>query len=293
MIIEHLKNIRKLYVYSESLDDDALSLIQKHFIVNFKPTEIVLGDQKVFTFSYVEPRKPLDPPSFSSYSSPNLNGKIASSECTVCEQPLITLELIGTLLFKDLPSNYWMELIDCWSCHKSEFAVITNKVNFSEEKPAVQQQILPASGVAHVGLDGIIFHKDDLAHFCNGQALGDHHVKVNKHSIRFKGEADIGPVDSVSLLVGILHESMEAHGSHSFIISCFDQSVGLKVLNWSVSLLDSVVDELRHAVKVHIVEDPADPEHVTVDKPTFQSLNERLESSMLAINDAKIALLVI
>lgn len=63
-----------------------------------------------------------------------------------------------SLQIKELPGKYWMELVDCWSCHRNEFSPITQKLDYTTDG----SEILGKSGIAlHRGMFMIV-KNDDL-----------------------------------------------------------------------------------------------------------------------------------
>jgi len=96
------------------------------------------------------------------------------SSCN-CRLSLLKVQsdLVST---KDLPSKHWMELLDCWSCHNSEFTVITNKLNMQTEN-----LIMPALNTFHIGLDFILAPLENL----NLEVLDIENENVSCHKCRF------------------------------------------------------------------------------------------------------------
>lgn len=69
--------------------------------------------------------------------------KINDISCRKCKISITTDTFRGSskyLIQKELPNKDWVDLIDCWSCHKSEFAVLTNKITLAHGDPSI---ILP------------------------------------------------------------------------------------------------------------------------------------------------------
>lgn len=70
--------------------------------------------------------------------------------CVHCMHPLTNAAypgLSGGLAVKRLPGRDWLELVDCWSCHRSEFAPLTTKLTYSH----CGDIILPPAGCILAG----------------------------------------------------------------------------------------------------------------------------------------------
>lgn len=156
--------------------------------------------------------------------------KKISLECGGCGTELS----LHATNFKPLPSEYWGELIDCWSCHRQEFAGITKDLSDS-------LKLYPCNSFT------ILYSQ---YHFL---------IKLNDNFILTEGVAKCsscfhtlgGIVHSDVVLVSILRtraspglqkfishkilDAMQAHSSFSF---CINQRLYLQLVNWT-SLVSS------------------------------------------------------
>jgi hypothetical protein len=94
--------------------------------------------------------------------------------CSACDQAFPS-DPVG-LVWKDLPNEHWLELLDCWSCHDNEFAPIAERaLSQNRDEPSsfephssyhglnnsTSALILPPKGRMYVGLSHIIAHIED------------------------------------------------------------------------------------------------------------------------------------
>lgn len=283
-LAEFLPSLGSLNVYLDTSDslEQACQNISNFFQVEAKANIQMLGDVPVHTFQVVKCKEEL----------PSLPQTITSSSfegfqqlaCRHCSHPCLTA---ASLLVKDLPSSFWMELIDCWSCHKSEFVGITNSVVISEEG-----RLLPPKGNLFVGLDGYIVHKshfdsDSTCCKCGsylGELLDTEHIHIAKHSVIIaKPDEIIRPPSPLEVLMQRLHELIQVHGSYRFVIRG-DDHILLTILNPNLVYL---TDRLIAGMKVSYREggdvDLSEWETVNVDIPTFKDLEIVLKSTWPSI----------
>ncbi|PJF18306.1 hypothetical protein PSACC_01848 [Paramicrosporidium saccamoebae] len=164
-----------------------------------------------------------------------LASNVDSLECHSCK----TTVSKGVLQVKELPGNYWMDLIDCWSCHQSEFAVVTEKLAFSQDG----HEILPKTGqILHRGMFLLASLQDLAPCAClteDGQlvtlagAQEPTHIKIPLCSLNLCTETDSSSF--VRLVSAELYDAMESTGSALFAISSGPQSdaILLTVLSWN------------------------------------------------------------
>lgn len=278
MHVEYFKNLSKLDVYAkanETFDEKSHDSLKIHFegIDDYVATKH--EEYTIFTFRNVIlrlhiPENPFRLPMTALDFTTNT--KITCSNCNSSilkdpEEPLVA---------KDLPSSFWMELVDCWSCHKSEFAGLTEKVQMSQHG----SMILPKPGNVHCGLGFMLFHHADVHQRCINcsRELGtlvDGAVKVHKHSIvMINCRETINEVDPLRILAAEMYERMEAHGSFNFSIisdSSNIEPINLRLINWN--LLAGELDSLKPSIKVSTISTGTNLEQIQVDCVVFNILS--------------------
>lgn len=302
MWIEFLPNVGVLNLYLSAEDDmkEHIKLIQRHFGIQDKnPSQSSTDGFSILTWRSVKPASDLpDIWSAGFPMSANDLKDLAAIRCTSCRS-ILTNHAFERIL--DLPSSHWMELIDCWSCHQSEFAGITNSLTLLPSS----QKLLPPANSLFVGLDQLLVCKDDVgnenlvergnlvhcskcSHFV-GTVLGECHIGLAKHALLLEAPTDCfipGP-SPIRLLAHQLHELLQHHGSSKFILHSVDanerpQQMQLELLNWNlVSLLENGTLERvlkaswRTLPDISAV-DPADFEHLYLDPITYQAILQTL-----------------
>lgn len=129
-VVHYQKTLDKLSIWSSGRDtlDRTLGLLSiREGEVAFQPGHPVtlrrLGGEASSRIRCAEPAaKGWDMPQ-----------AIHNIVCRSCNASLDGFPCSKPRRTKALPSPYWMELIDCWSCHQSEFAVVTNGLSFSRD----------------------------------------------------------------------------------------------------------------------------------------------------------------
>jgi len=302
IVVEYLKHIRTLHVYAEvdPIPEQILGALKESFDVNSKSKRLTLGGASVFSFQNVNLKASAPSSPFNStYTSAQL-GNVSSLNCSSCSAELV--HAVG-LKFKDLPSTYWMDLVDCWSCHRSEFAGVTN--NLSQQ--SASDLILPGPGSAHIGLDFILLHKEnvgDVSTKCSlcgemiGQPIGSSHLKLLKHAIAIQIEngSRIAPPSPLQLLFSRLHEAMESNAVQNFTIhqDSTTECVNISVLNWTMLSMTEDLSQICPAVKIAVhTEGYGDDLAFAVDQKCFLSLESAIQNSWPTIshNGMKIALI--
>ncbi len=71
--------------------------------------------------------------------------------CGRCRAPLLAAG--RRVRVKGLPGRHWRDLVDCWSCHRSEFSVVTGRLRFSTG-PA--HEVLPRAAGEGLHRDGVL-----------------------------------------------------------------------------------------------------------------------------------------
>lgn len=285
--VEYLRNIKKIHVYtcSDELSEYVTAAIDNAFMLGPVSKSQVDGIQ-VFSFANSVPKTTLPATNFSSFEAKDL--KLSSQLACRCGHILCRNP---SLVYKDLPSKYWMDLIDCWSCHQSEFAPITNKIDICANG---SQLILPAKGTVHVGLEGLLCSRDDMSGgeggVCGacGEQIGEameSHIMIYWHMLNISktgGESILAP-SPLKVLLSRLHENMQSFASQAFNITNGEDLVSVTVMNWDLLAFD--LTGLAPAVKIVVHREPlANFELVKVDKVTMQSLRHAIQTSWPSIN---------
>jgi len=278
MYVEFFRNLKKLDVYAHN-NEKSIEIIfdslKNHYIGVDEYAAMKHDGYTIYTFRNVTPKRefcenPFRLPMMASDFTAST--KISCSNCTFSsilrkpEEPLVV---------KDLPSSFWMELVDCWSCHKSEFAGLTEKVQMSRNG----SMILPKPGNVHCGLGFLLFHHADLHLKCPNcsKKLGtlvDDTVKVYKHSIRLmNGQEILNEIDPLRILGAEMYERMEAHGSFNFSVisdSSEMEPINLRLINWN--LLVGEPDSLKPSIKVSTIPQGPSLEQIHVDNVVYNML---------------------
>lgn len=153
-------------------------------------------------------------------------------KCADCKGEVLDTEAE----FKALPSPYWAELVDCWSCHKQEFAGVAKHL-------IEHELILPAScGTVLYCDDHYIVKREGTAEertmSCAqcGYALGELvrdscYLIPATRTVRSRGlESD---------LIRRVLDAVNAHSSFTFAISSYgndSRQVTFRLVNWTCML---------------------------------------------------------
>lgn len=157
--------------------------------------------------------------------------KTAQIICAECKKPLVK----SFLNVFQMPSEGWMELVECWSCHKDEFAVVT--------PDAMQAQ----PGNMLLGVDEVIIHKDDMAP-CDCLLL----VSMEGQNALFDLETIL--IDGLDTSIGtVLKKTLlslyEMHGSWIYNFTCDQDSFYIWLASWNV-IVGSQISDLLPALKI-------------------------------------------
>lgn len=161
-------------------------------------------------------------------SSVLLDDFITKISCKSCKK--ILLEKVKAI---PLPSTGWMDLLDCWSCHQDEFAVVTGNLVHGVEvnscsltsSGSTNSFILPPKGCIFYQYNSIIVLKDNFSS-CScfkGKYLKDvkssfkeTHLEIHRSFIVF--DEDINGVDCFALLIMDILEALSVHNQRVFEI---------------------------------------------------------------------------
>lgn len=283
--VEYLRNIQKLDVYSSSEQEEMCEDLKMDFDLGDGIASVVNPGLYLQSFRNVTPKFPTNPHPF---HLPLTAADLTNCKDIACKSCSHSIKKNKAILSaKDLPSSYWVEMVDFWSCHKSEFAGITEQVRLNGNSI-----MLPKQGMVHCGLGYLLFHPEDIHAECPGCGMVcgipfDGSIKVSKHAIICNTVFDglIGPVHPLLILASMMHERMEAQGSYHFTIineQAESEHVCLRLLNWSLLVGPA---PWRPAIKVQIMSSQ-DAERIHVDQTTFSLLTDAISSAWPRIADS-------
>lgn len=282
--IEYLPGVQRVTLFhdGEAVPAAAAALIEHTFAAGPPAASVHAGIQ-VQTYPGAVPRPAARLPALAVPLPASALDGLRSLGCRHCGTPLMQP---ARLTVKDLPSTYWSELIDCWSCHQSEFAGLTNRLRVA----AGHDLLLPAPGVLHVALDSLVLSAGDAAApspHCPGcgaevGALIEDgaYLRLHKHAVTatLADGSVLRPPSPVDLLLVRLHELMEAHGSFSFHVVGPGGALWLRLVNWTLLVLTPA--GLRPTLKVAVGAEPLDgAEPVPVDQATLDGLLARIAAA--------------
>ena len=147
--------------------------------------------------------------------------------CLNCKDTLIDKHLEVKLL----PCENWMELVDCWSCHKDEFAGVAK----SSLSPLPESILL--------GTDHFLVNPEDLSA-----------CKCHRNSNRIDLETVVIDGQSPgleSIIYAYLFELIEVHGESRYTFTDQSTSVSLHVLAWDLWAGNSI-SSLSPAMKIAV-----------------------------------------
>ena len=107
---------------------------------------------------------------------------------------LTTMDTDTMLKIKYMPSEHWLELVECWSCHRDEFANIVKNT----------AEISAVPGCLLVGTDYYLLNKEDIKQCtCMIYEEGAGGIKIDKDDILLDGKS----TSFESVLYELLKES--------------------------------------------------------------------------------------
>jgi len=234
--------------------------------------------------------------------------------CSSCRTSLMSFK-DGNIIFKDLPNEHWLELLDCWSCHDNEFAPIAEKAlnqkvstchgqhshheEGSREKKSYDDLnnessglILPPAGKIFISSSHILVNKDDFCslecphcHYTISEKVHDTHIKVFRDSVAFKGDSAFEfPKESfLELLMLRILDTIDNHSTFHFYLKSSAACIYLKPLNWNVQVFDFKSKTWKMAFKVGYSLDASniisDAEVISCTTAQFDLVLKALESN--------------
>lgn len=184
-----------------------------------------------------------------SSSNFGLNEFIKKISCKCCSKALI-----NDVKAIQLPSTGWMDLLDCWSCHQDEFAVVTGNlihgvsidVDTLTTSASTNSYILPPKGYIFYQYNSIIIGKEDfIGEECcfktkklkDVKSLDEYtHFEIHRSFLLFDDEGR--DIDCFQFLIMDILESLSVHNQRVFEIGKFLISIISKDL-----LMLGVADE--------------------------------------------------
>lgn len=185
------------------------------------------------------------------------NGAFSSAfKCILCSRPLTLLNnKDDATIVKNLPSEGWLDLVDCWSCHDNEFSAIAEKAVL-EPAPGIvlsgisyyyvfgrdyaQNDNDGSNGSAH-NQDGSGDHRD-LSVKCPhcstiiGHITPQNHIRLSKFSLLPFFFEDHPLEWAERLLISIVDHHIQYDSCFHYSIQSISKKINIQVLNPSVIL---------------------------------------------------------
>lgn len=277
LLVHYLPNVDKLTVIQDRHDElpmmiGGLTVSQKDALKDGK-TRLVFRNVPKLNLS-----SPMDAP---------IPGLIDVLSCASCG---LQVNKTGhRLRSKELPGRDWTELVDCWSCHRSEFAVVTTRLQVSHEN----ELILPKEGyLFHRGMNLILNGVDIVnvtedgkcskCHVILGDFLDKDHLRLFHGLVLFEALEDgssHAPGHGRTILKGLmvkeLLDHIEAQGITHFGIN---NKLFIRAISWGSRLL---VDTQWHsAMIVAMTEKYDDTISISWPEPLFELFHDLLNDSV-------------
>ena len=233
--------------------------------------------------------------------------KCVKISCFACSRPLI--DEPSKFLFKDLPNEHWLELLDCWSCHDNEFAPIAQRALSNDTCPdhdhdhdhkhghsyhslnnSGHGHILPPSGKIYLGLDHLLVHSADgfspLCPSCEaviGENFLNDHVKLFRDSISFLlSDSQEIVYESINrVLMHRILDSIDNHSTFHFVLKAPNQpKIYLRVFNWNLcKLVYGCTWKSAFKVGYALASDHTDVETISLSPARYNQFMQHLESN--------------
>lgn len=214
---------------------------------------------------------------------PQTVSKPTDIQCKRCQSDL---KSPSNLIFKESPSEHWAELVDCWSCHKQEFASVgKDLVDSSIIIPRDSKTIIyNQNGYVLTNQDANVSFDSERVTCTNcGYLLGS---MVN-HSASF---IPITRTFNSKLTVQnyIAMRMTDLLNAHSSFVFCINGQKTIRLLNWTCAV--SAVNDclLEQALIVQLVdnEQSESAEHLDLIPDEFDSFinslgNQQMLTGML------------
>lgn len=239
--IEYLPRLKTLIITTTNLGDtqsdtDISPYYKKRYTSNRSPDQIViLEDDKHKILKWKNIDISLGESVCSSRTS-----SVKEIRCRHCHSALLTtMDTDSMLKIKYMPSEHWLELVECWSCHRDEFANIVKNT----------AEISAVPGCLLVGTDYYLLNKEDVKQCtCMIYEEGAGGIKIDKDDILLDGKS----TSFESVLYELLRSLIDAHGSWKFYFRTDEDGmlgIPLWVVAWDIWCAEGE-GELRRAMKV-------------------------------------------
>lgn len=241
--------------------------------------------------------------------APELPRMVQRVRCVRCGCSLTRDDDDSRLRLKRLPGRDWLELVDCWSCHRSEFAPLTTRLSYSQDG----NTILPSPGSLLVG--GMFLLADLQQDFsslrdtdgrCPGCQcrVGEEvwqqgaattaatHIRLSRCEVQLESSEREKPLiwPFAALAMEELGELIDSQGALSFTIcsaaSPSQPAIQLRLLSWSAHIRSSPTGAFRPAFILEVrsaemVRDEPDQYHLGWSHELLEQLEESLEQGRL------------
>ena len=247
--IEYLPRLRTLSITITSASDagnsnDIPAHYKRRYTSNRSPDQIVLSDDgthKILKWKNIDI---------------SVNEKAHGSQadcakeirCKCCFDILLSSDAdISPLRVKYMPSEHWLELVECWSCHRDEFANVVGNT----------AEICAVPGCLLVGTDYYLLSERDFKQ-CNCMAFEriEGGIKLDKDDVLLDGRC----ASFESVLYDLLKSLIDAHGGWKYHFRAEEgngdnnaTSILLWVLAWDIWCAEGE-GELRRAMRVRVCE---------------------------------------
>ena len=158
----------------------------------------------------------------------------ASLHCGHCKMQL-TRDMVQ---LRELPTKYWGELVDSWSCHRGEFAMVAERLLTDGE------HILPKKGFMFYQTNFLISRTDELT-MSPGCTCGRNvaeplcagYIRIFMSRILFKADQDermMIPPSEASLMMAEIEQVLDSQCTNRVIISTAEHGMQLDFMGRNV-----------------------------------------------------------
>lgn len=249
--IEYLPRLKTLSIIIANLGDtqndtDIAPHYKGRYVSNRPPDQIIISDdgkQTIFKWKNIDISVEEDVCSSKASS-------VQEIRCKHCFNTLLTLMNTNTpLKIKYMPSEHWLEMVECWSCHRDEFANIVKDTT----------EISAVPGCLLVGTGYCLLDKNDFKSCtCMIHEEITNGIKIDRDDVLLDG---IG-MSFESILYELLKSLIDAHGSWRVYFRTDDDDddivgIPLWIVAWDIWCAEGE-GELRRAMKVRLCHDVDD-----------------------------------
>lgn len=189
-------------------------------------------------------------------------------ECQGCGQEIVT----HPVTFKSLPSDYWYELVDFWSCHRQEFAAVSERLP-SVLVPPTFRTIYYSDDHAY-----IVVRYNDMMTKCGdhvscvkcGYKLG---WLIDKQGVQIPYYRCQRVSVEASLFMHIL-SCINAHSTYLYTLHDGHDRLPFRVVNWQCLIGK---DTLQPGIIVELMPSSEANEEVQLFTSDFEQINKLLQ----------------